>query len=130
MTKHQLEQYQALAIEIDAIEREIKRDHLVTDTVTGSSDEYPYTKHPITVVGLPSSEYTLVTELSDKRRQLVAERMEIERFLDDIGDSQTRAIFRMRFIEGKSWQQIANRSKKYITADAIRKRTERFLENF
>ena len=50
MTKELLEQYPDICAEIEELERENKT--VISDIVRGSSDEFPFTEHPITVRGL------------------------------------------------------------------------------
>ena len=66
MTLQQLEGYRALLVEIDAIERDIKRLHLVSDIVVGSSVEHPYTKHTICVTGIPASAQDMLDMMNAK----------------------------------------------------------------
>ena len=46
MTKELLEQYPDICAEIEELERENKT--VISDIVRGSSDEFPFTEHPIT----------------------------------------------------------------------------------
>ena len=50
MTKEQLEQYTSIKEEIKELEAELdKRKSPVSDIVTGSMEDYPYTQHSITI---------------------------------------------------------------------------------
>ena len=42
-----------------------------------------------------------------KRQQCIHERNRLERYINDIDDSLTRQIFRLRFINGLGWEQVA-----------------------
>ena len=110
MTKDMLQQYMSLQAEIKELEEEIERNKIVvSDTVSGSSDVWPYTQHSVMVKGLPGEVYTLNAILSKRSKRLQEQRKEIERFLDSIEDSQIRRIIKLKYIEGKTWQQVANR---------------------
>ena len=127
MTKKELEQYRSVVAEIRETEERIK-ENTVTDTVSGSDAEFPYTKHSMSVAGLEKSEYNNM--LMARRNKLQRQRRKVERYVDGIEDSLTRRIFRMRYIEGEvrpSWQWIAFKVGGGNSADGTRKRHDRFL---
>lgn len=108
--KEMLEQYESIKAEIQDLKNESKKQHIpLTDTVTGSSVNFPYTKHSISIKGIPEECYTTETVISEKIRELEQERVQIESFLDSVHDSQIRRIIRLKYIEGKTWQQVAFR---------------------
>ena len=55
--------------------------------------------------------------------------VELEMYISNIADSFTRRIFRMRFIDGLSWGEIAKKCEGRYNADSVRKIAKRFLEN-
>ena len=105
-----------------------KRKSPVSDIVTGSMEDYPYTQHSITIRGLSSDTYSLDLKLTYKKIQLERQRAEIENFLDSVQDSNIRRIIRLKYIKGKTWPQIARKMDKHISGDSVRKIVERFLE--
>ena len=129
MTKEQLEQYTSIKEEIKELEAELdKRKSPVSDIVTGSMEDNPYTQHSVTIRGLSSDTYSLDFKLTYKKIQLERQRSEIENFLDSVQDSKIRRIIRLKYIEGKTWPQIARKTDKHISGDSVRKIVERFLE--
>ena len=129
MTKEQLEQYTSIKEEIKELEAELdKRKSPVSDIVTGSMEDYPYTQHSVTVRGLSSNTYLLDLKLAYKKKELELQRLEIENFLDSVQDSKIRRIIRLKYIKGKTWPQIARKMDKHISGDSVRKIVERFLE--
>lgn len=111
MTKEQLEQYTSIKEEIKELEAELdKRKSPVSDIVTGSMEDYPYTQHSVTIRGLSSDTYSLDLKLTYKKIQLERQRSEIENFLDSVQDSKIRRIIRLKYIEGKTWPQIARKN--------------------
>ena len=129
MTKKELEQYRSVVAEIRETEERIK-ENTVTDTVSGSDVEFPYTKHSMSVAGLERTEYNNM--LLARRNKLQRQRRKVERYVDGIEDSLTRRIFRMRYIEGEvrpSWQWIAFKVGGGNTESSVKKRTYRFLKN-
>ena len=129
MTKEQLEQYTSIKEEIKELEAELdKRKSPVSDIVTGSMEDYNYTKHSINIRGLSRYTYYLDLKLTYKKIQLERQRAEIENFLDSVQDSNIRRIIRLKYIKGKTWPQIARKMDKHISGDSVRKIVERFLE--
>jgi len=47
--------------------------------------------------------------LEDRRRKCLDELAELYRFIDDVADSEVRSILRYRYVEGKTWAQVAMR---------------------
>lgn len=64
--------------------------------------------------------------IAAKQIQCIHERARLMRYIHGIEDSFTRSIFELRFVEGMSWQQVANRIGNN-TADSVRKRCYRYL---
>lgn len=129
MTKKELEQYRSVVAEIRETEERIK-ENTVTDTVSGSDVEFPYTKHSMSVAGLEKNEYNNI--LLARRNKLQRQRRKVERYVDGIEDSLTRRIFRMRYIEGEvrpSWQWIAFKVGGGNTESSVKKRVYRFLKS-
>ena len=117
-----LQQYTSIKEEIKELEAELdKRKSPVSDIVTGSMEDYPYTQHSITIQGLSSDTYSLDFKLTYKKIQLEQQRAEIENFLDSVQDSKIRRIIRLKrtaFILGWHDEQIP------------RKKLERFLSKY
>lgn len=64
--------------------------------------------------------------LSLALRKRQDERERLERFIDSIEDSTLRQIFLLRYAEGCTWRQTAQRMGD-LSEDAARKRHDRFL---
>lgn len=119
MTKKELEQYRSVVAEIRETEEQIK-ENTVTDTVSGSDAEFPYTKHSMSVAGLEKNEYN--NTLMARRNKLQRQRRKVERYVDGIEDSLTRRIFRMRYIEGDTcptWAQITRKIYPRLAIDRL-----------
>ena len=107
MTKAELSQYRSIAAEIVENEERI-RESTLRDSVRGSSSEFPYTSHTVSIEGLDDSGDN--SRLLKRQNELKRRKRRIEDFIDNIPDSETRRIFRYRYIVGKrrqSWQRIA-----------------------
>ena len=109
MTKERLEQYESIKEEIKELKAEIDRrkNMLLTDTVSGSSSDFPYTKHTITIKGLEYGIDLYSKRLDAKIKELDEERLEVEKWLGTVEDSLIRRIIRLRYIEHMTWQQVA-----------------------
>ena len=97
MTKEELKQYRSIVAELNEVNDRIN-SNTVHGTVTGSDAEFPYVKHCISVSGV------------ELRQRLERQKNKIELFVAGILDSETRRIFRYRYIDGTvmpSWQWIA-----------------------
>ena len=129
MTKRRLEQYSSIKAEIKKLEDEIKEreNRRLTDTVTGSSPEYPFTKHTVTIKGVDYGDDFLTQRLEEKIFLLDEECAYIEKWLDTVEDSLIRRIVRWKYIEGKTWQQVAFRIGKH-DEQYPRKKIDKFLK--
>ena len=95
------------------------------------------------LTGMPSAPHSndskierLVAEIVDlqaliaaKQLQCIHERARLERWINDIPDSQTRQIFRYRFINGLSWVQVAHSIGGGNTEDSVKKRCYRYMRD-
>lgn len=127
MTVKELKQYRSICCEIAEKETEIK-EHTVCGTVVGSSPDFPFVKHTITVGGVEHSEKYAETMAQIQR--LKRQKRRIERFISSISDSQTRRIFELRYIKGNycpSWNAVAFAVGGGNTADGVRMRALRYL---
>lgn len=104
MTKELLEQYPNICAEIEELERENKT--VVSDIVRGSSDEFPFTAHPITVRGLGPQRY------AEHIAKLKAQKQEIERFVFGIKSAWLRRVVMLRAFHGYSWDRVAAQMSK------------------
>lgn len=128
MTVEELKQYRSICREIAEKETEIK-EHTVCGTVVGSSPDFPFVKHTITVGGVEHSEKYAETMAQIQR--LKRQKRRIERFVSSISDSQTRRIFELRYIKGDycpSWNAVAFAVGGGNTADGVRKIAKRYLK--
>ncbi|MCF2651833.1 hypothetical protein [Anaeromassilibacillus senegalensis] len=122
MTKELLEQYPDICKEIEDLERAAGTP--VSDVVSGSSDEYPFTKHSVAIRGMPPEHHRARIE------ELKRKRDEIEAFAESIEDYRKRRLVKYVMKYGCDWNVIRRCMGGDKSADAIRKEFERFLKNF
>ena len=99
MTKELLEQYPDICKEIEDLERAASTP--VSDVVSGSSADYPFTKHSITIRGLSPEQHRARIE------ELKRQKTEIEQFVFTLPNSKLRQIATLRAMQGLSWKTVA-----------------------
>lgn len=141
--KNVLKQYVSIKEEIADLERRNREDlkeikklekQIVSDTVTGSREDL--TIGPIMIKGvaegLADEKREKIRRRIDKQEQFAKKLLEmkkdIEEYIQNIKDSEIRRIARFRYIDDLEWRQVAVRMGKGYSADACRKKIERFLE--
>lgn len=128
MRKEELAQYKELIKEIRDLEIRINRlrkkqkEEIVFDTVSGSSPDFPHEKRVFSIRGFGNR-----TRLEREEAYLRLQKKECEDlrekitiFIGRIPDSRTRRVFRMYYLDGMSFEQIARRE--YMSESNIRNR--------
>jgi hypothetical protein len=67
--------------------------------------------------------------ISAKQQQCIHERNRLERYISDIGDSLTRQIFTLRFINGLPWMQVAAHIGTDLTDAYVRNVCYKYLKS-
>ena len=134
MDKKQLESLRMLYIEVDELAGDIisLKPKVVIDSVTGCTPERPQ-KHVIPIKGVDMEEYIrLEKKVAEKTKILVGRINAMEEWLNHISDSEMRIILRMRYRQGKSWEEIgfvlgydrrtiARKCEAFLSDDATKK---------
>ena len=128
MTIRDLKDYRVIVAELQNKKQELKKC-FAADVVKGSSPEFPYTKHSISVEGVKSDEISesLQREILELRKL----KREIEDFVFGIEDRMIKNVLLYRYILGgkkKSWQEIAFIIGGNNSASAIRMVAKRYIE--
>lgn len=124
MTKQELKDYRYTCKCIKQLESELIEAE-ETDSTQGSQSEYPYIKHSVKIIGVPDNETYI--EKKKMLSALRAERAEVERFIGDIEDNQTRDMFYYRYIKGHTLAKTAVEIGGDNTPDSVRMRINRYL---
>ena len=111
MTKELLEQYPDICAEIKELEQRMREP--VTDTVSGSSEDYPYTQHAVSIRGV-------VPTLAEQRDALQKQKEKIEEFVAALPASRQRRIVTYRAIKGMTWEQVAAKMGHRASADSVK----------
>lgn len=123
MTPNELKQYRFICRRIERLEAALP-DNIVVDSVQGSQKDYPFTKHSVKISGISPEHDDDASELQKLRYK----KSEIERYVNDISDPQTREIFLYRYIKGFKWAKVAITVSGDNTADNCRMRAMRYFK--
>lgn len=136
------EEIKDLRQRIMKLDKFLEKPPIVADTVTGSREDL--TIGPIKITGIPDPEYARKKNARMRYRALLeakeAELLELtcqaEEYIDSIQKSELRIMFRLYYIDGLTWVQVAHRMnmmfpKRRIkfTDDNCWRRNQRFFEN-
>ena len=117
----------------------IEQEGAVSDVVSGGMGGIQHFK----VTGFPTPEHAKVKQLLISRRQrlrmkedeLLELTNQIEEYIESIKKSEIRIMFRMYYIEGLTWNQVAHqmnemfsRTKRIYTENSCRMKRNRFFE--
>ena len=148
MDKAILVQYCEMKEEIKDIRARIKKldkflenPPVVSDTVKGTRKDGMI--GPIRITGIPQPMYVRKLQIRERYRQLLekkeAELLELacqaEEYIQSIPKPELRIMFRLYYIDGLTWLQVAHRmnsmfpeKKVPFTEDSCRMRNNRFLD--
>lgn len=117
----------------------IEQEGAVSDVVSGGMGGIQH----FVVEGFPIPEHTKVKQLLISRRkrlkmkedELLELTNQIEEYIESIKKSEIRIMFRMHYIEGLTWNQVAHqmnemfsRTKRIYTENSCRMKGNRFFE--
>ena len=136
------EEIKDLRRRIQNLDRFLENPPLVADVVKGTRRDG--TIGPIKITGIPEPEYIRKQGIRARYRKLLeakeAELLEltcqVEEYIQSIPKSELRIMFRLYYIDGLTWVQVAHRMNamfpkrriKY-TEDNCWRRNQRFFEN-
>ena len=136
------EEIKDLRRRIQKLDRFLENPPLVADVVKGTRRDG--TIGPIKITGIPEPEYIRKQGIRERYRKLLeakeAELLELtcqaEEYIESIPKSELRIMFRLYYIDGLTWVQVAHRMNtmfpkrriKY-TEDNCWRRNQRFFEN-
>lgn len=136
------EEIKDLRRRIEKLDKFLKKPPIVADTVTGSRSDL--TIGPIKVSGIPdplyrrreASRYRYKRLLETKEAELLELITRAEEYIESIPKSELRIMFRLYYIDGLTWVQVAHRMNSMFpkrrvkyTDDNLWRKNQRFFEN-
>lgn len=129
MNKKELSQLYYLNKEIEQQKRRIEELECVATSSTAKLSGVPYTGGISDKVGKYAAELADLKALLELNIQKCwYELNRLNRFIDDVDDSELRMILRLRYINGLQWEQVAANISSYATGDSVRMMHSRFLQ--
>ena len=98
---------------------------VVSDTVKGSSSDWPYIEQAVTVEGVNATESDRVRRRIEELRR---KREAAERIIEQAPNSKTRIPMELYYMRGLKWHQVAAIMGGDESVDSVRKRVERYLK--
>lgn len=130
-TLKQLKQVKYMKKEINVLQARINElkssPPIVSDTVSASLKDFPYTKTTVEISGIDRKLQKLIRRLQEREDKLTTEIEVIETYLNSIEDSCIRQIIELKFIQCHSWNYTAKIVFGYPCGDKARKKVERFF---
>jgi len=127
MTKERLCQLSWLKLEIDELSSRIRRIESAISGRTSRIDGMSWLGSPKDFLGDMAPQLCdLKDQLSKLRHNAMASYTELQAFITQIDDSQTRLIFTLRYVDSLSWHQVAWRLGGN-TSDSVRMTHNRYL---
>lgn len=130
MTLKELSQLYYLNREIEMDQRRLE-ELRAKSTSPGSPrfDGMPHSKSNVSKVERYAEEIAdLEAIIAAKQQQCIHERNRLERYINDIDDSRLRMIFKLRFVNGLQWPQVAAHIGGNNTAKSVSKACYRYLD--
>ncbi len=130
MTLKELSQLYYLNREIEMDQRRLE-ELRAKSTSPGSPrfDGMPHSKSNVSKVERYAEEIAdLGAIIAAKQQQCIHERNRLERYINDIDDSRLRMLFKLRFVNGLQWPQVAAHIGGNNTAKSVSKACYRYLD--
>lgn len=105
--------------------RQLAEMEQMTDTVSGSSAEWPYTQHTVTVCGRNAAEeLKMLAEIHKLEQEIMA----VEAALRKAPNSSVRLMLELKYVDGMKWEEVAQAMGEDVSGDALRKREDAFFD--
>ena len=138
MNKQILEEYIDACELIEETKKDIqrlnqKKKTIIQTNVSGSNPNFPYQPQHFKIEGMTMTvkeDARLRYEeklLEERIKKAEAIKLQVQQFLNTASPRMQR-IIRMRYFEGKTWREIANKIGKKATENSVRMEVERFLK--
>ena len=119
--------------EEDIRKLEKKQKAVQQDSVQGSNPEFPYQKMHFHIEGINGS-LSLDNRIAREKKLLQERKENAERIKEQVqqfintAPPRMQRIIRMKFFEGNTWEQVANKLGRKANGESVRKEFENFLK--
>lgn len=128
--------YPSLNLELRRLQQkktELIKENTVTDTVVGSSAEYPYTSHPVSIEGfmLTTAVRKQLDGINEQINKIIDLQNKVDKVISSISDNLVRYSVMQYVVEQKQLTTIYDSLDSYCesaTVDALRKRIAREIK--
>ena len=134
MTKEKLKRYRRLLSELELLKRQLEKlePEFISDSVSGSDSEFPYTNHKMHVEGYDLNSYKrkvsrLNKRIINKMNELVEEKESLIECIYNLEDSEVRQIFIYKYLDGLTWKEIA--AKMNYGTSTVRLKHDNLIRN-
>lgn len=118
--------YAARKVAIRCLKQQLESGELmITDSVRGSCQEFPYTEHNITIQGYDQRR-TVQTE--NKIAELVSRCEAVDLWLEQLSSESDRVLFMRRFVQ--EWSLVKLGMEYGISDEGARKKIDRALKKY
>ena len=128
MTLERLKNLYHLQSEIDLLQERIEKLKGEAEQITPKLSHAPGGNTDDKLGKIIAQYVDLQNELIAMRETQIAERNELERYINAIPDAQTRMILYLRFCEHRTWEQVALKLGGYNSADNCRMIAMRYIK--
>lgn len=129
MTKKELSQIYNLSKEINMKQEQLKRLEAIAESTTAQLSDMPHGSGTSDKIGKTAAEIADIKALIQlKIQEYWHEYNRLTRYINDIDDSLIRQIMTLRYINGMTWNAVAD-TIGGNTDDSVRKMHDRYLLN-
>lgn len=130
MTREELSQLYYLNKEIEEIQERIQELENIATSSTTKITGMPHGSGISDKVGSCSAEIADLKELLNVNlKRCFNELNRLNRFINNINDSQMRMIIRLRYVNGMTWGLVAAAISEHMSEDSVGKAHDRFLKS-
>lgn len=133
MNKEELLRYKSILNEIDLLKYQLAKvkPEITTDSVKGSTVDFPYTECNFKLSGIDESSYyskvsRLERKIRNKMHELVDEKDKLLSYIYEVDDSCLRQILIYKYLEGLTFSEIG--SKLGYAEITVRKKHSEFIK--
>jgi len=128
MTKHELSQLYYLNREIIEMQTRLEELECLAESCTSVITGMPHASGISDKIGNYSAEIADLKGLLDLNlKKCFYELNRLNRYINNVEDSEMRMILSLRYINGLCWEQVAASISPYASGESVRKAHERFL---